>query len=122
MRTPNRLQRGGLVDRQRSADDGRAVCVSLTAAGRDLIERVTTVRRTEIAAILDWMPPAHHDDLVAALRAFGEAAGELSDKDGPYTCPSTCLSSHLSHAETVAVQARARRLPQVKAPPYGRRM
>lgn len=75
----DRLQRAGLVERQRSADDGRAVCVSLTAAGRDLLQRVTTMRRAEIAAILDGMPPEHHQDLVAALHAFGEAAGEISD-------------------------------------------
>lgn len=77
----DRLQRAGLVDRQRSAQDGRAVCVSLTAAGRDLLDQVTKTRRAEIAAILDAMPPEHHDDLVIALRAFGEAAGERSDSE-----------------------------------------
>lgn len=57
------------------------MCVSLTAAGRDLLERVTTTRRAKVAAILDAMPPEHHANLVVALRAFGEAAGEVSDSD-----------------------------------------
>jgi DNA-binding MarR family transcriptional regulator len=77
----DRLQRAGLVDRQRSVQDGRAVCVSLTDAGRDRLERVTTTRSAEIAAILDAMPPEHHENLVTALRAFGDAAGELSDNE-----------------------------------------
>jgi DNA-binding MarR family transcriptional regulator len=77
----DRLQRAGLVERRRSTDDGRAVCVSLTAAGRDVVDRVTLARRAEMAAILGAMPLELHGDLVTALRAFGEAAGELSDRD-----------------------------------------
>jgi DNA-binding MarR family transcriptional regulator len=38
-----RLEAGGLVTRQRSADDERQVLVGLTAAGRDLRERAVDV-------------------------------------------------------------------------------
>lgn len=75
----DRLQRAGLVDRQRSVEDGRAVCVSLTTTGRDLVDRVTIARRGEIATILEVMPLPNQEDLVEALRAFSDAAGELSD-------------------------------------------
>lgn len=77
----DRLQRAGLVERQRSTEDGRAVCVSLTAAGRERVRRVTAVRRAEIAAVLDAMPVKHREGLLEALRAFGDAAGELSDHE-----------------------------------------
>jgi DNA-binding MarR family transcriptional regulator len=75
----DRLQRLGLVARKRSGTDRRTVCVSLTDAGGALVCRVTEVRRAELREILETMPDTRVDDLVAALRSFGEAAGEPTD-------------------------------------------
>ncbi len=75
----DRLQGLGLLERRRVVEDGRAVCVALTPAGRELVDRVTDVRRAEIAAILETMSDQDRVGLLAALRAFGDAAGELPD-------------------------------------------
>lgn len=72
----DRLQRRGLVSRERSADDGRAVCVSVTDVGRRVVEQVTNARRGQISAILRTMPVPSRAPLLAALRGFADAAGE----------------------------------------------
>lgn len=72
----DRLQRRGLVERERSADDGRAVCVSLTDLGRQVVDSVTRTRRREISAIVETMPVPSRRPLLTALRGFADAAGE----------------------------------------------
>lgn len=72
----DRLQKLGLVARDRSDSDGRAVEVSLTAAGRDLIETIRAYRRREVTQALEQMSMTDVDVTIAALRAFGEAAHE----------------------------------------------
>ena len=51
--------------------------VSLSVKGRRLVERVTELRRREIAAIVERVPSELWSATVAALSAFAEAAGEL---------------------------------------------
>jgi DNA-binding MarR family transcriptional regulator len=75
----DRLQRRGLVRRDPAPDDRRAVSVSLTAAGRRVVEDTTAARRAEIRAILAGMPRDLHEPLLTALRGFAEAAGEAPD-------------------------------------------
>jgi DNA-binding MarR family transcriptional regulator len=77
----DRLQRLGLVSRDRSARDGRAVDVSLTAAGRELLETVRTYRRHEVQRVLESMSDVDVDAAVKALTAFGEAAHELGEAE-----------------------------------------
>jgi DNA-binding MarR family transcriptional regulator len=55
----SRLVRGGLVARTRAAADGRRVAITLTPAGRALLERA---------------PAAAQDRLIGALGLLGEAA------------------------------------------------
>jgi DNA-binding MarR family transcriptional regulator len=76
----DRLQRRGLVRRERSADDGRAVCVSATAAGLTVVDQVTRARRRQISAILEAMPARSRTPLLAALRGFAAAAGEVPEQ------------------------------------------
>ena len=73
----DRLVRKGLVRRHRQADDRRAVRIALTGAGRDLVAEVTRRRRAELARLLGALPPDQHEPVIAALRAFAAAAGEL---------------------------------------------
>ena len=75
----DRLQKLGLVTRDRSSSDGRAVDVSLTASGRQLLETVRAHRRHEIQRILGHMPRHDVGATIRALTAFGEAAHEVGE-------------------------------------------
>jgi DNA-binding MarR family transcriptional regulator len=75
----DRLQRLGLVTRDRSASDGRAVDVSLTASGHTLLETVRTHRRHQIQQVLGHMPRMDVDATISALTAFGDAAHEVGE-------------------------------------------
>jgi DNA-binding MarR family transcriptional regulator len=77
----DRLQRLGLVTRGRSSSDGRAVDVSLTAAGRDLLETVRAHRRRDIQRVLGQMSSTNVNAAIQALAAFGEAAHEIGEAE-----------------------------------------
>ncbi|AGL16270.1 MarR family winged helix-turn-helix transcriptional regulator [Actinoplanes sp. N902-109] len=79
-RNCDRLQRRGLVRRDRDTDDRRAVRVSLTPAGEHLVQQITAARATEISRILGAMPGQARGPLLAALRAFTDAAGEAPEQ------------------------------------------
>lgn len=76
----DRLQRRGLVQRERSAVDRRSVRVSLTDGGERLVRQVTRARRRDIGKILGAMPAQSREPLLAGLRAFAEAAGEVPEQ------------------------------------------
>lgn len=80
-RVCDRLQRLGLLSRQRSDADARSVKVALTAAGLDLLHAVNRYRRREIRRILESLPGEVGRDVVDALRTFNEAAHERADAD-----------------------------------------
>jgi DNA-binding MarR family transcriptional regulator len=85
----DRLVRKGLIRRHRARADRRAIQVSITAAGRDVVDQATARRRALIAAILARLP-AHRQAAVAdALRAFATAAGEIPDSRWPPSQPET---------------------------------
>lgn len=75
-RSVERLLARGLVDRQENPSNRREVQLRLTPAGRRIVSRVTATRRRAIAAIVDQMPAKRRRDLIAALTAFSDAAGE----------------------------------------------
>ncbi len=77
----DRLVRKRLVTRRRSQEDRRAVRVSLTSDGAELVAEVSRRRRVEIATIVGRMPPADRDSVVRALRAFADAAGEVPEQN-----------------------------------------
>jgi len=72
----DRLTRAGLLDRQESPDDRRNITLSLTAAGRRLVTKVTRHRRTAITGVLRGMAPDDRNLLATALDRFAAAAGE----------------------------------------------
>ncbi len=76
-----RLVRKHLVSRRRTPEDRRAVRVSLTRAGGELVAEVSARRRREIATIVARMPSAERDRVSTALRAFADAPGELPTRD-----------------------------------------
>jgi DNA-binding MarR family transcriptional regulator len=80
-RVCDRLQRLDLIQRSRSEADGRAVHVSITPAGRRLVDAVTEHRRREVAAVLRTLPVRDASTVVAALESFNHAAHERSDTE-----------------------------------------
>jgi DNA-binding MarR family transcriptional regulator len=80
-RTCDRLTRAGLLNRREAKLDRRNVTLTLTAAGRRLVQRVTKQRRTAIEKALQKMAVTDRDRLAAALATFAEVAGEAADND-----------------------------------------
>ncbi|HEX4761002.1 MAG TPA: MarR family transcriptional regulator [Thermoleophilaceae bacterium] len=70
-----KLEERGLVARQRDAGDGRVVLVTITDAGRALLERL----RAEYREVLRSRVASMTDDQVAALIAATETLGTLID-------------------------------------------
>ena len=83
----DRLVRKGLIRRRRTQADRRAIQVSITAAGRDVVDQATARRRALIAAILGRLPADRQAAVAEALRAFAEAAGEVPDSQWPASQP-----------------------------------
>jgi DNA-binding MarR family transcriptional regulator len=77
----DRLVRKGLVSRRRASADRRTVRVTLAPPGRDLVAEVTRSRRAELAIVLARLPEYDRRPVLAALRAFAAAAGELPEQE-----------------------------------------
>lgn len=77
----DRLVVKNLVVRDRSDSDRRAVTVSLSEAGKQLVGEVTARRRAELRVLLDQMPQGRRADVVDGLRCFADAAEELPDRE-----------------------------------------
>jgi DNA-binding MarR family transcriptional regulator len=75
-RMVDRLVSAGLIDRLPHPTSRRELLAALTERGRDVVRQVTAHRRTEIARIVEKMPPAERHGLVRALTAFTTAGGE----------------------------------------------
>lgn len=78
-RLSDRLEKLGLIARERSTSDRRAVDVSLTALGEELLETVHTHRRHEVKRVLAQMSPRQMNTMVRALNSFSAAAHETTD-------------------------------------------
>jgi DNA-binding MarR family transcriptional regulator len=78
MRMVDRLTTAGLTKRRINPANRRETLLRLTAAGRQIVDEVTTRRREEIATIVSRMPADQRGGLVTALHAFSEAGKEPS--------------------------------------------
>jgi DNA-binding MarR family transcriptional regulator len=78
-RVCDRLIKAGLLDRRESTSDRRHVRLTLTEAGRALVEKVTGHRRAAIERALRNMSAPQRQPLVEALNGFALAAGEPAD-------------------------------------------
>ena len=75
----DRLLRKKLIRRHRARTDRRAVLVSITTVGREVVDQATVRRRQLIANVLSQLSPARQRAVGEALRAFAMAAGEVPD-------------------------------------------
>ena len=82
-RMSDRLVRKGLIRRQRSRADRRSVQVSITAAGREVVDQATARRRALLAQILGKLPAGQQATVASAFGAFATAAGEVPDSQWP---------------------------------------
>jgi DNA-binding MarR family transcriptional regulator len=94
----DRLLRKGLIRRHRARADRRAVQVSITAAGREIVDQATARRRALIAAILGRLPARQQSAVASALAAFAAAAGEIPDSQWPADPPATPSASESAPA------------------------
>lgn len=77
----DRLVRKHLVARRRATDDRRAVRISLTPAGGQLVTDVSRRRRREIQKIVRRIPTSQRALVVESLQEFSRAAGEVPEQD-----------------------------------------
>lgn len=75
-RTCDRLTKAGLLDRRDSEVDRRHITLTLTARGRQLVQKVIKQRRAAIRKVLLNVPTGTRDGLADALSTFADAAGE----------------------------------------------
>ncbi len=93
----DRLVRKGLIRRHRARTDRRAVLVSVTAAGRQVVDQATARRRALIEDILRKLPAGTQHAVAEALRAFAGAAGEIPDSQWPSDPPDLAPSGAPQH-------------------------
>jgi DNA-binding MarR family transcriptional regulator len=72
----DKLVNVGLIDRSDDPADRRNLILELSPAGRQLIQKMTERRRAAIENVLAKMPAGLRGELITALSAFAEAAGE----------------------------------------------
>jgi DNA-binding MarR family transcriptional regulator len=88
-RMGDRLVRKGLVRRHRARGDRRVVLVSVTPAGRQVVDEATRRRRALIADILARLPAQAQRAVAEAFREFADAAGEVPDSQWPAAVPTS---------------------------------
>ena len=71
----DRLVAAGYVDRGTSPTSRREVMITLTKAGRRLLDEIRAHRLGELAAVLSRVPAADREALLAGLTAFENADG-----------------------------------------------
>jgi DNA-binding MarR family transcriptional regulator len=77
----DRLVKKGLVRRRTDRNDRRQVRIRLTEAGRQIIDTVSTRRRSEITDLLASMPPKTQRSVATALAQLAKSAGEVPEQD-----------------------------------------
>jgi DNA-binding MarR family transcriptional regulator len=94
-RTCERLVAAGLLHRDEHADDRRRVVLTLSPAGRRLVDSVMEVRRTELLNVVAKMKPADRRQLAEALAAFNAAAQRVIEEQGAADAPDQHLLAWL---------------------------
>ncbi|WP_061964145.1 MarR family winged helix-turn-helix transcriptional regulator [Demequina aurantiaca] len=80
-RTVDRLEAGGWISREVSAESRREVIVAVSDKGHGMVAEVTRTRRRAIASVLRDLDPADREAVRIGMTLFAEAAGEPSAPD-----------------------------------------
>ena len=75
----DRLVAKGLIARRASTDSRREVMLSISPRGRQVVDAVTRMRRSEIERVVRAVPPSRRANVIEALNDLGSAAGEVPD-------------------------------------------
>ncbi len=70
------LEGHGWVERSRSLEDGRAVELRLTGAGRRTAEGISEARRAKFARVLEAIPEGERESVLEAMKILEEAMRE----------------------------------------------
>ncbi|GAB7039737.1 MULTISPECIES: MarR family winged helix-turn-helix transcriptional regulator [Catenuloplanes] len=76
----DRLVAAGMLEREPGRADRREIALSLTSAGRDLLDEVRAERRDQLSGVLARMSPASRAALVTGLQAFSDAARPAAEE------------------------------------------
>jgi DNA-binding MarR family transcriptional regulator len=77
----DKLVEAGLLQRDEDPTDRRNLVLQLTLSGRQLVQQMTEHRRGAIENVLAKMPAPLRADLLPALLAFAQAAGEFPSSE-----------------------------------------
>jgi DNA-binding MarR family transcriptional regulator len=77
----DKLVEAGLINRDEDPTDRRNLVLQLTPSGRRLVQQMTQHRRAAIENVLAKMPAPLRADLLPALLAFAQAAGEFPSSE-----------------------------------------
>jgi DNA-binding MarR family transcriptional regulator len=75
-----RLEKEGLASRGGDPDDGRAVVVTITEAGRAAVARRREGRTRALSALLNQLPAEDHAAIVAALPALERLSDLMAEQ------------------------------------------
>ena len=103
----DRLLRKGLIRRHRARGDRRAVQVSITGAGREVVDQATARRRALLAEILRKLPARRQAAVASALRDFAVAAGEIPDSEWPVVAADALAASGADALASVTADRRS---------------
>ena len=76
----DRLVAKGLIDRGEAPDSRRQIVVTISPAGRSVVDAVNSVRRQEIGRLVTAVPPERRSQTIEALNDLSVAAGEEPDR------------------------------------------
>jgi DNA-binding PadR family transcriptional regulator len=82
----SRLERQGLVERQRDPSDGRIVLVDITDAGRDILRRALAGRVAFLSSLISALDPAEQ-------RALANAAATMHHMTDPTALPAALAAA-----------------------------
>ena len=108
-----RLARRGLLERERSAADGRAKAVSLTEAGRAALAEAAPRVEAADRRILALLPKRHREGFTALISALSKPGPTTAAKARPDKAERKALKAARKAARPEKIKRKKRR----KAPP-----
>ena len=106
VRLADRLQARGLVERHRSASDGRAVALRLTPTGRRAADAALAARAGAVAAALETLEPAQRSALGPMLERM--LGAETTDATASLVICRMCDPDVCGHPDRCPVTQAAR--------------